>query len=797
MSTDSENTPDFSELSLAQVSDLVAARPELLALAKREKGVKGRILDISIQAQYDRRIVEIGYMELAKYRKRAKEEWYQRELEQYRSVAVENMPLFVEFDDTDYYMVLGDSATDKDQEWNPLEVEVKIDGETVFKECVSPGNPHGVVFRKGKSPIRLNFGGGKKEWLIGVSYWRVTLLVTCVKEVAADFRFDPAKLTIPYFGMPIGYFGPSALVNHYAIRYKGLAPEDFSSDEDIDYENCRNYLLLSRDGLVPFPERMNGCDWSNLLSHSPQYADLCDWATLNEYGGSDWVYLLKAQPQLADKCDWSALDSDSLLDLFKAQPQLADKCDWSKVNGMALDGLLAARPEFADRCGRGKATHAGRRAPRPKVLSRVKDDSMNSLVALIEADMVPIPGQDYALGKFEVVQALWEAVMGSNPSKFKGKARPVESITWDECQKFLDRLNALPDVKASGRPFRLPANEEWDFASRAGSIGDFGFPPGMLTQDPAEDIFCRLANGTEIHGTSLGEIAWYRDNSGGRTQPVGQKKPNAFGLYDMEGNVEEWVSSEGNRRLLTRGFSWSGSGIRGMVCRLGYDPCAGKNDRGFRLARDLFSSEDERLSRVAARIAADMVPIPPQESGVAFSISKYEVTQSVWKAIMGTNPSFKYGMGLDIPVNNVSWHDCQQFLERLNAIPDVKALGRPFRLPTAKEWVHACLAGAKKDGYCRLADGTDINRKMLNRVAWIDDAQSGGWRPRPVGLKESNAFGLFDMIGSVLEWTATPADGGRYYVCGPTTGAGSYKATWEGSAVPDTRDKVIGFRLAR
>jgi formylglycine-generating enzyme required for sulfatase activity len=111
--------------------------------------------------------------------------------------------------------------------------------------------------------------------------------------------------------------------------------------------------------------------------------------------------------------------------------------------------------------------------------------------------------------------------------------------------------------------------------------------------------------------------------------------------------------------------------------------------------------------------------------------------------------------------------------------------------------VHACLAGAKKDGYCRLADGTDINRKMLNRVAWIDDAQSGGWRPRPVGLKESNAFGLFDMIGSVLEWTATPADGGRYYVCGPTTGAGSYKATWEGSAVPDTRDKVIGFRLAR
>lgn len=423
-----------------------------------------------------------------------------------------------------------------------------------------------------------------------------------------------------------------------------------------------------------------------------------------------------------------------------------------------------------------------------------KTEVPNAVIAKIEADMIPIPGQDYALCKYEVTQALWEAVTGGNPSTFKGKTRPVENVSWDDCQKFLALLNALPEVKASGRPFRLPTDDEWDYADRAGSIGRYCYP-GLSTHM----IYCKLADGTEIDENNLGEIAWYSDNSGGTTHPVGQKKPNAFGLYDMEGNVEEWVSTCGEFGFWRCGWNWNDCSLRGLIIFDEKEQRAGDSRRGLRLARDLFSSEDERLSRVAVRIAADMVPIPMSVLGHEYSLSKFEVTQSVWAAIMGTNPSYSDAdqTGLDIPVNNVSWNDCQKFLKKLNAIPEVKSSGRPFRLPEAMELAYACLAGAKKDGYCRLADGTDINRKTLDRVAWIDKGGVSNWRPRPVGFKEPNAFGLFDMIGNVWELTASITNGGRHYVCGPTTGAKSFKPRCAASVAPDGKDKRLGFRLAR
>ena len=190
----------------------------------------------------------------------------------------------------------------------------------------------------------------------------------------------------------------------------------------------------------------------------------------------------------------------------------------------------------------------------------------------IAGDMVAIPEKNFKMGKHEVTQAQWEAVMGSNPSAFKGADLPVESVSWDDCQDFIKKLNALPEVKGSGWTYRLPTGKEWEYACRAGSKGDY----------------CKLADGTEITKSTLDEVAWYDDNSGRTTHPVGQKKPNAFGLYDMHGNVCEWCEdlyAAGKSSRVFRGGSWFNLSWR---CRAGHrrDSAPGDRNRnlGFRLA---------------------------------------------------------------------------------------------------------------------------------------------------------------------------------------------------------------------
>ena len=154
-------------------------------------------------------------------------------------------------------------------------------------------------------------------------------------------------------------------------------------------------------------------------------------------------------------------------------------------------------------------------------------------LASFASDMVAIPGKDYKMHKYEVTQALWQFVMGDNPSRFKGDDLPVECISWDDCQKFLEKLNEMPEVKKSGLIFRLPTQKEWEYACRAGSAGGYRY--------------CKLADGTEITPYTLGEVAWVKYNSSEKTHPVGQKKPNAFGLYDMYGNVCEWTQTADGR----------------------------------------------------------------------------------------------------------------------------------------------------------------------------------------------------------------------------------------------------------
>ena len=136
------------------------------------------------------------------------------------------------------------------------------------------------------------------------------------------------------------------------------------------------------------------------------------------------------------------------------------------------------------------------------------------------------------LGMYEVTQGEYQKVMGKNPSWFSAKGSgaakvegqetdrlPVENVSWEDAVKFCERLSALPEEKTAGRVYRLPTEAEWEYACRAGSTTRYCF-------DESRE--------------SLDDFAWYDENSGNRTHPVGQKKPNAWGLYDMHGNVWEW-----------------------------------------------------------------------------------------------------------------------------------------------------------------------------------------------------------------------------------------------------------------
>ena len=188
---------------------------------------------------------------------------------------------------------------------------------------------------------------------------------------------------------------------------------------------------------------------------------------------------------------------------------------------------------------------------------------------------------DFTIGKYEVTQGQWKAIMGNNPSRFKdcGDSCPVEQVSWNDVQTFIQQLN-----QRTGKAYRLPSEAEWEYAARSGGKQE------------------RWA-GTSSD-SSLSAYAWYNANSGATTRPVGQNKPNFLGLYDMSGNVWEWVAdwygekyyanspkdnpqgpSSGTSRVL-RGGSWFGTpqNVRAAVRGGGFPDIRRYDYYGFRLA---------------------------------------------------------------------------------------------------------------------------------------------------------------------------------------------------------------------
>ena len=240
--------------------------------------------------------------------------------------------------------------------------------------------------------------------------------------------------------------------------------------------------------------------------------------------------------------------------------------------------------------------------PTPKVSSSYTDDGIMFSIGNVRFEMVRVEGgtftmgataeqgsdaysdekpthqvtlSSYSIGKTEVTQALWQAVMGSNPSYFKGSNLPVETVSWEECQNFIRKLNAL-----TGKNFRLPTEAEWEYAARGGSN----------------------SRGFKYSGSNtLSNVAWYDDNSADKTHPVATKASNELGIYDMSGNVWEWCSDwdssytsasqtnptgpiSGSHRVF-RGGSWVNiaRGCR-VSLRNSITPAGRNDDLGLRLA---------------------------------------------------------------------------------------------------------------------------------------------------------------------------------------------------------------------
>ena len=410
----------------------------------------------------------------------------------------------------------------------------------------------------------------------------------------------------------------------------------------------------------------------------------------------------------------------------------------------------------------------------------------------IELDLVLIPvgkfmmgdpGKDHEvlitksffMGRHEVTQEQWKKVMGNNPSaKTKGPTLPVTDVSWNDCQEFIRRLND----KTNGG-YRLPTEAEWEYACRAKTTTKY-FYGDIITKSDAN------------YGGAAGAVI----------KQVGSYKPNAFGLYDMHGNVWEWCNDwygryssdaeinpvgplSGTTRVLRGGsFNDSDAYFRSSY-RIYVAPGHRPFDSGLRLARTNLSAvgsttpkvvipaatkllvapfteakakeiqkqvakaltkEVEEKEDLGKEVKIDLVLIPAGRFMMGdpgkdhevtitqpFYMAKYEVTQEQWESVMGSNPSTKT-KGAKLPVTDVSWADCQDFIKKLND----KTKGG-YRLPTEAEWEYACRAGTKT----AYSFGDVISKA---------DANYDGETIKPVGNYKPNAFGLYDMHGNVWEW---------------------------------------------
>ena len=363
----------------------------------------------------------------------------------------------------------------------------------------------------------------------------------------------------------------------------------------------------------------------------------------------------------------------------------------------------------------------------------------------------------------ETTQEQWQAVMGSNPSAVKtSKKLPVTDVSWNDCQDFVKKLNAA-DVAPDDWSFSLPTEAQWEYACRAGTKTPF-YWGDSLNGDRAN------CNGKFPYGTEK------KGDFVNKPKEVGSYKPNDWGLFDMSGNVSEWVldglreytskpitdpvgPTDGVKRCVRGGSYFNSAVVCRSAARDWCEPDRVFSNFGVRVA--LVTSKDQKDEPSAGdRLVVTIKGVdfkfrycpkgkflmgsPETEQTMdddenehtvkltsPFWIMETETTQELWESVMGSNPS-------EMPVENVSWYDFQEFIKKLNET-NLAFDGYEFALPTEAQWEYACRAG-----------NTETRYGDLDKIAWYP-GNSGG-KTHNVATKEPNAWGVYDALGNVGEW---------------------------------------------
>ncbi len=377
--------------------------------------------------------------------------------------------------------------------------------------------------------------------------------------------------------------------------------------------------------------------------------------------------------------------------------------------------------------------------------------------------------KSFWLGRTEVTQAQWEAIMGSNPSKFKGSDLPVETVSWDDCLAFIRKLNGK--LETGNLNFRLPTEAEWEYACRAGSTGPYA-------------------------GT-LEEMGWYFSNSGNTIHAVGRKCANAWGLYDMHGNVWEWCQDwyaeypagsvtdpEGPASGAGRVRRSGGWNMSKGNCRSADRNRPGPGIQiiyvGFRLARNASIDEPstadakteqqmQHENREDGKEPVDGQAWVSPSSGMEFVwipalkiwVGKYEVTNGEYRKKEAAHDSKDYkGNSLNgdrQPVVQVNFDDAKAYAAWLTEKDREKLGGKRYRVISEMEWQTVAQCGDNRE----YPWGNALQPKYGNY--YKTDAYDDGFVVTcPVEQSGKNDWGLYGIGGNVWESCAMDVSGSSF-----------------------------------